>query len=53
MVTTTKCHAIWWWLVVYISSGITALEEVFDFDEQMTHMFFEGFRHQAEGYARE
>ena len=36
-----------------ISKKAAALEEVFDFDEQMTHMFLEGFRHQAEGYARE
>jgi N-formylglutamate deformylase len=32
-----------------ISKKAAALEEVFDFDEQMTHMFFEGFRWQAEG----
>ena len=32
-----------------ISKEAAALEELFDFDEQMTQMFIEGFRWQAEG----
>ena len=39
--------------VYQISKKAAALEEVFDFDEHMSQMFLEGFRHQAEGYARE
>ena len=39
--------------VCHISKKAAALEEVFDFDEHMSQMFLEGFRHQAEGYARE
>lgn len=39
--------------VCQISKKAAALEEVFDFDEHMSQMFLEGFRHQAEGYARE
>jgi hypothetical protein len=39
--------------ICQISEKAAALEEVFDFDEQMTHMLIEGFRHQAEGYANE
>jgi N-formylglutamate deformylase len=36
-----------------ISKKAAALEEVFDFDEQISQMFLEGFRWQAENDARE
>jgi len=35
-----------------VSKEAAALEEVFDFDEQISQMFLEGFRRQAEGDAK-